>query len=82
MDAANAWLEKAMSAPEFKKWVCTETGLVYNEWSPLTPPHNSFNTMVWDYPANHQKKSGSTSEQLSVSEMMLIPGDVEANPIK
>ena len=82
MDAANAWLEKAMSAPEFKKWVCTETGLVYNDWSPLAPPHNSFNTMVWDYPANHQKKSGSTSEQLSVSEMMLIPGDVEANPIK
>ena len=43
-------LKKAMVAPQDKTWICTQTGRVYDEWSPIAGPHGSFNTITWDYP--------------------------------
>lgn len=50
MDAARAWLEKAAQTPEQEKWVCRDTGMVYDAWSPVAMPHNSFNTIEWRKP--------------------------------
>ncbi|MCC6597210.1 MAG: heme biosynthesis protein HemY [Alphaproteobacteria bacterium] len=49
-DLVKAWLEKAALVPAAKAWVCSETGRVYAQWSPVALPHGSFNTMLWDYP--------------------------------
>ncbi|MAS86687.1 MAG: hypothetical protein CMH30_01710 [Micavibrio sp.] len=46
-ETAKAWLEKAALAPAPKAWRCVETGRVYDYWSPLAAPHNSFNTIQW-----------------------------------
>ncbi len=46
-------LEKASGAIPDKVWTCKETGMVYQEWSAIAVPHNSFNTIVWDIPRAH-----------------------------
>lgn len=48
--AANAWLEKAANAQPGKRWVCRETGRIYDHWAAIAPPHDSFNTIEWQYP--------------------------------
>lgn len=48
--AVKLWLEKAADAPSHKVWTCTQSGLVYERWSAFATPHNSFNTIIWDYP--------------------------------
>lgn len=49
-DAARKWLERAVDAPDNKVWTCAQSGLAYDRWMPFAPPHNSFNTILWDYP--------------------------------
>ena len=44
------WLEKATEARPDKVWVCRETGRIYDHWSALAHPHDSFNTIVWEDP--------------------------------
>jgi len=48
--AVRRWLERAMDAPENKVWTCAQSGLIYDRWSAFAAPHNSFNTILWDYP--------------------------------
>jgi HemY protein len=48
------YLNKAVDAADNKSWVCCETGLTYDAWSLFAKPHNSFNTIIWDYPENCQ----------------------------
>lgn len=45
------WLEKAADAPPSRVWTCTDTGAVYEQWSPVAMPHGSFNTIIWGYPS-------------------------------
>ena len=49
-DAINELMEKAANAMLDRKWVCCQTGLTYDSWSALAMPHQSFNTIIWDYP--------------------------------
>lgn len=65
-----AWLEKAADAPHGKAWTCSETGRLYEEWSPIAQPHGSFNTIVWDYPMNRMKSAAS----------LIAPGDLLLDP--
>lgn len=44
------WLERAASAPPEAVWYCTQTGNIYDSWSPIAQPHGSFNTIEWGYP--------------------------------
>lgn len=43
-------MEKASEALPDKTWICRETGLTYDEWTAIVLPHESFNTIIWDYP--------------------------------
>lgn len=49
-DAIHELMEKASEALPDKSWICSETGLTYSEWSAIAMPHESFNTIIWDYP--------------------------------
>ncbi len=46
-------LEKASRARADKVWVCHQTGNIYERWSAVASPHNSFNTIFWDFPFAH-----------------------------
>lgn len=35
-----------------RRWVCRDTGRVYEEWQPVALPHGSFNTMEWVFPGS------------------------------
>lgn len=48
--AASHFREEADQALPDKMWVCTKTGHVYAQWSPLALPHRSFNTICWSNP--------------------------------
>ncbi len=47
--AVRRWLEKAADAPRERVWICSETGRVYEEWTPISD-QNLFNTIIWDFP--------------------------------
>lgn len=59
-DAAKGWLQRASEMGQGKAWVCNETGLVYDDWMPLAPPHNSFNTIQWQDPKGVNRYAPST----------------------
>ena len=44
------WLKNNDDITPLKRWTCLETGRVYKKWSAIAPPHDSFNTISWDYP--------------------------------
>jgi HemY protein len=48
-DIVRDLLLKASAAKPSKVWMCTQTGRVYPSWSPVAMPHESFNTIIWDY---------------------------------
>jgi HemY protein len=50
-NSINHWLQKASDAPPDSVWYCTQTGHIYDQWSPTPLPHRSFNTMEWGLPA-------------------------------
>lgn len=47
---AQEWQEKAVEAEPGKRWVCSQTGRLYDTWQPIADPHGSFNTIEWTYP--------------------------------
>jgi HemY protein len=50
-------IERVADMQPEKCWICSETGRVYERWVALAPPHNSFNTIIWDYPQAFRFKS-------------------------
>ncbi|MFP4314416.1 MAG: hypothetical protein ACLFR0_08835, partial [Alphaproteobacteria bacterium] len=44
------WLQRAADAPPERTWICQETGRMYDNWHVYAPPHDSFNTIRWDFP--------------------------------
>ncbi len=50
--AIEKYLKMAQTTEAEPVWVCSETGRIYNSWSPIALPHNSFNTIIWDLPQN------------------------------
>ncbi|MCB1529503.1 MAG: heme biosynthesis protein HemY [Rhodospirillales bacterium] len=69
-DAVREWLEKISEAPPSKVWTCRETGIVYERWSPLARPHDSFNTIVWGYPM--ARREGERLSSPSSIESLMI----------
>ena len=49
----STWLENNGGITPAKQWTCLETGRCYDKWSAIAVPHNSFNTIEWDYPSAH-----------------------------
>ena len=46
------YLNKANNTEADPVWVCTETGRIYDRWSPIANPHGAFNSIIWDIPQN------------------------------
>lgn len=44
------WMDKAADAAPDSVWYCTQTGHIYQSWSPVAEPHGSFNTIEWGNP--------------------------------
>jgi len=57
-------MEQASEAPPDKVWICSQSGIIYEEWTPIAAPHNSFNTVTWQYPST-----------VSVQQSQLIPSN-------
>jgi HemY protein len=54
--AAEICQEAAITAAPDRVWVCRETGRIYAHWMAFAPPHNSFNTIVWDDPTQARRE--------------------------
>lgn len=54
--AAEICAESAATAAPDRVWVCRETGRIYAHWMPFAPPHNAFNTIVWDDPTQARRE--------------------------
>lgn len=48
------YLQLSATAPSERCWICSETGRTYDQWHAYAMPHGSFNTIVWDYPLDHE----------------------------
>lgn len=57
-NAAALCAEMAATAAPSRTWVCRETGRIYHNWMPFAPPHNSFNTIIWDDPTQVRREPG------------------------
>ena len=55
-ESAKRYWEKAADAAPDKVWTCRETGRIYDRWSALAAPQDSFNTIIWDFP--HAQHAG------------------------
>ena len=49
-ESIHQFMEQASEALPDKRWVCRVTGLIYEDWAAIAVPHDSFNTIIWDYP--------------------------------
>lgn len=56
-----------------KVWICKETGLVYDAWSPIAQPQMSFNTIIWEQPAA-AKLIGSSNKNEQTQPLSLMAG--------
>lgn len=72
-DAIHQLMEKASEALPDKVWVCQETGLIYDEWLPIAMPHESFNTIIWDYAGARVIKNESVSFIDSHADLLIDP---------
>lgn len=54
-DIIQNYLHLASEADPDRCWICNETGRIYENWSAFAMPHGAFNTMVWDFPPNHER---------------------------
>lgn len=75
LESAKVWYEKASNAAPVKTWVCELSGKTYDEWSPLAPPHNSFNSIKWMQPIaqnNRLATSSSVNENFDGPEALLV----------
>ena len=54
--AAELMYEQANTGTPDRAWVCVESGRIYAHWMPFAPPHNSFNTIVWEDPSQARRE--------------------------
>lgn len=59
--AAELARESAHTAAPDRVWVCRESGRIYAAWMPFAPPHNSFNTIVWEDPTALRREAPALS---------------------
>ena len=73
-DAIHQLMEKASQALPDKVWICSQSGLIYKDWSAIAMPHESFNTIIWDYPgARIISGSSRLSQDLKAQELLIDP---------
>lgn len=68
----HALMEKASEALPDKSWHCGQTGLIYQEWSPLAMPHEGFNTIIWGVPGETKLKPQNI-ESLLMPHLLIDP---------
>lgn len=51
-NAAQSWLAKARECKPDETWQCALTGMTYKNWQAFIPPHNSFNSLIWQRPGD------------------------------
>lgn len=71
-DEIEHWKEKASEALPGKVWLCKLTGRVYNKWSPVSDPHGSFNSIIWDYPRETCPDMISGQNDITGPELLLM----------
>lgn len=71
-NAAEICRNTAASAAPDRVWVCRETGRVYAAWMPFAPPHNAFNTIVWDEPATAKRETPALSAQPDATDALQL----------
>jgi hypothetical protein len=42
-----------------RRWVCRQTGRLYDHWMVLAPPHGTFNTIEWSFPGAQESVAGA-----------------------
>ncbi len=72
-DAIHELMEKAANAMLDKKWVCCQSGLTYDSWSAIAMPHESFNTIIWDYPGMKILRQNDTALKDHKTTLMIDP---------
>ena len=55
------WLERAADAPAGAVWHCTQTGRIYDRWSPIAQPHGALGTIKWGYPESAMRRGERSS---------------------
>lgn len=70
-DTIHKFMEKASDALPDKAWVCKDTGMIYEEWSAIAMPHESFNSIEWRVPGqanvlNHEAAISSQGDMLFI----------------
>lgn len=68
----HALMEKASEALPDKSWYCTQTGLIYQDWSAIAMPHEGFNTIVWGVPGE-KKLAPQNDNFLSAPAFLIDP---------
>lgn len=68
---AESVLERSSNALPEKVWTCRETGMVYEEWSAIAMPHESFNTIIWDVP--HARVMTDNALALDSTSLLIDP---------
>ncbi len=71
--AIHELMEKASEALPDKVWICVETGLTYSEWSAISMPHESFNTIIWDYAGVRVLKQNSLMSGAGETALLIDP---------
>jgi len=69
-------MDKASNADPDKAWVCTLTGIIFEEWIPISAPHSSFNTVKWKLPgitAANQNHDFGVMQLLNKSALLIDP---------
>lgn len=66
----HALMEKASEGLPDKSWYCSQTGLIYQDWSSIAMPHEGFNTIVWGIPG--EKKLAAQNDNILSAPALLI----------
>lgn len=71
---ARKWLEKMTKAKPDAQWVCKNSGMTFEEWTPICPADHAFNSLEWRQPI--PKSSSASSSLGTVSNQNILPPSV------
>ena len=72
-DSIHDLMEKASKSSPDKVWVCSLTGIIYEEWTPIAAPHESFNTVIWQYPGARYNAPSQYAVLNNQNELLIDP---------
>lgn len=71
-DSIHRLMERAANALPDKRWVCQETGIIFEEWRAIAKPHGQFNSIAWDIPGARVINAGNDILAASNDTALLI----------